>query len=83
MKIAAVAYISFFENHLYQKVFEVNSDCTWKDAMEIAIKNGIIPDMEWGGDFKKWLLGMPDDLEETRIEMTNGEMDLTVTFFEK
>lgn len=75
MKKAVVAYISFFDNEIKQEVVEVGDDATWKDAyiassfVDSSNKNNV-----------EWVKSLPDNEEEARRELMNGELDVVVTF---
>ena len=77
MKIASIAEISFFDNVILQKIIEVDDNATWKDAYIAYLKDK----EETDSDYSQWVLTMPDDLEQARIELGNGEMDVCVTFY--
>lgn len=81
MKIAAVAAISYFDNEIKQKIIEVKDNATWKDAFSAALKVGLLGDYHERDEAQEdWILGLPDELEEARAELGDGEMDLCVTF---
>ena len=80
MKIAAVTYINFFDNEMFQKIVHVDDESTWKDAFIKAIEDGLIPSFD--GEWIEWITSMSDDLTEARHEMWDGEIDVIVTFGE-
>ena len=73
---AVVAYISFFENELKQVVVDVVGQ-DWKEAYRQALPSLFGKTDE---DFDSWILSLPEDLEEARNEMGDGEMDISVVF---
>lgn len=79
MKIAAVAIISFFENTIKQVVVQVHDNDGWKEAFAEAMRHGLY---DGDPDQEAWIMGLPDSIDDARIELCNGGMDLCVTFFE-
>jgi len=81
MKLAAVSTISFFDNIILQKIVPIKDKETWKDAYIKAMDEGLMYGSSPDTDRDEWILSLPDDLEEARKEMSNGEMDLCITFY--
>lgn len=87
MKIAAFTYVNFFDNEMKQKIVEVENDATWKDVF-VKCFDVIVDKKEPENDhdddgFLKWVLeSLSDDLNEARVEMVDGEIDIIVTFYE-
>ena len=79
IKIAAVASISFFDNVIYQQIVEVEEGATWKDAYLAAMKNGLF-NTKYDPNVAKWISELPDDLHEARKLLSDGDMDICVTF---
>lgn len=77
MKFAAVAEISFFENIILQSIVEVEDDATWKDVYLKYYERKESKDQ----NVIDWVMGMPDDLDEARSQLADGEMDICVTFY--
>lgn len=77
-KIAAITEISFFENNMIQKIFVVPKEFSWKDVYLQYLQGK----EDYKDDYISWIVDMPDDLEEAREELCNGEVDVVVTFME-
>ena len=77
---AVVAEISFFDNNMTQTVVEVSTD-SWKEAYLTVLK-GKLENESCGDDFEAWVADMPENLEEARDELLNGEMDISVVFID-
>lgn len=76
---AAVAFISFFDNDMKQEIVDVEDNATWKDAYaKFLVKTKQKVDL----DMRNWIMDMPDDLNEAREHLIDGEMDVVVTFIE-
>ena len=79
MKVAVVAEINFFDNVILQAPVVVADSATWKDAYIAYLSSKETSD----ADYTTWIKGLPEDLEEARVELGNGEMDICVTFIEQ
>lgn len=83
MKIAAIAYVSFFENEVKQRILEVEDNATWKDVL-ILCADLIIPEgVDSDPGCCEWLLNLDDDLDKAREDLSDADMDLAISFFEK
>jgi len=70
MKKFAVGYISFFENVLIVEIVEADD---FKAAILLHSHLRSSDD-----DFRKWYDQMPDDLEEIKSQMSEGEVGIDV-----
>ncbi len=75
---AAVAVISFFDNEIKQTIVECEEK-SWKSAYGVAI-NELFEGVD--NDQMEWVMSLPDEMADARVEMFSGEMDFCVTWVE-